>query len=181
VTDVMLDLETLGLRPGSVILSIGAIAFDPEAYTLDREGAFYEKVLRKPQEAAGLRVDPDTVAWWAKQNKAAYEAATVGAKSPEAVFLAFSEWYKLIGATEIWACGANFDIPLLDEAMQAFGLRAPWHYQAPRDVRTVCDLAGGKLGSFGSVNPLQHDALQDAIFQATEVMLAIRKLCPEKG
>lgn len=28
---MMIDLETLGLEPGSVILSIGAVVFDPNA------------------------------------------------------------------------------------------------------------------------------------------------------
>lgn len=176
MTDVMLDLETLGLRPGSCLLSIGAVVFDPVAYTLDRQGAFYHRLSVVPQEAAGLAVDPATLKWWAQQSKEAYEAARDNAEEPENVFRDFCDWYKGVGGSRIWSNGSNFDIPLLEEAMKTFHIQPPWHYQAPRDVRTICDLAGGKVGDFGSPNPLAHDALQDAIFQATETMLAYRKL-----
>src|ERR1700721_3055421 len=62
---VMADIETLGTRPGSVILSIGAVAFD------HRQGLgpeFHVKINQQSSERAGLTVDKGTLAWWMRQS-----------------------------------------------------------------------------------------------------------------
>jgi len=64
--DVMVDLETLGRRAGCAILSIGAVAFDAETGKMGPE--FYMVVKMASCEKHGLHTDPDTVAWWEKQN-----------------------------------------------------------------------------------------------------------------
>ena len=64
--DVMVDLETLGRRAGCSILSIGAVAFDAETGTMGPE--FYMVVKMASCEKHGLHTDPETVAWWKKQN-----------------------------------------------------------------------------------------------------------------
>src|SRR3990172_10155945 len=64
--DVMVDLETLGRRAGCAILSIGAVAFDAETGKMGPE--FYMVVKMASCEKHGLHTDPETVAWWEKQN-----------------------------------------------------------------------------------------------------------------
>ena len=65
-THAMIDIETLGTEPDSVVLSVGAVKFDP--FTLTDPHA---KTLWRPeidaQSNAGRSVLDDTLQWWAKQ------------------------------------------------------------------------------------------------------------------
>jgi len=38
---VMIDLETMGLLPGSAIVSIGAVVFDPRLNRVSNKNTFY--------------------------------------------------------------------------------------------------------------------------------------------
>src|ERR1700731_4700055 len=67
---VMIDLETLGTRPGCSVLSIGAAEFSPDGV----KASFYVVVRRSSCLDAGLVEDPDTVVWWGRQSP---EARTV--------------------------------------------------------------------------------------------------------
>lgn len=60
---VMVDLETLGTKPGSVILSIGAVTFDLDGSGRDGR-TFYQRVNIQSCLDAGMTVDGDTVEWW---------------------------------------------------------------------------------------------------------------------
>ena len=57
--NVMVDLETLGNGSESVIISIGAVEFDPETGELGRE--FYKVVDAQSCVDAGLKIDASTV------------------------------------------------------------------------------------------------------------------------
>lgn len=170
--NVMLDLETLGLHPGSVILSIGAVEFDEDGLG----ETFYRKLRIVDQTARGARIDEGTLLWWKDQNPEAWKNATLDQQEPAGVLKEFRLWYKFRGATALWANGANFDPPLLGELYKIFEQKVAWHYRHPRDVRTVFDLVGKKLGEYGSENPLAHDALQDAIWQAKETSAALNEI-----
>ena len=65
---VMLDLETFGTRPGSVLRSIGAVTFGLRA-GLGEE--FYRNIDKQSQLELGLTVDAQTEAWWARQSEEA--------------------------------------------------------------------------------------------------------------
>ncbi|POO54357.1 hypothetical protein CPJ18_02345 [Agrobacterium rosae] len=60
--DLMIDIETLGTAPGSVILSVGAVTFNAE--TGEFGEGFYAAV--EPQSAVdmGLTIDVSTLKWW---------------------------------------------------------------------------------------------------------------------
>jgi hypothetical protein len=60
----MIDIETLGLEPGSVILSIGAVAFGMDRKPDMPMKEFYVELdTKQPQRV----VDLDTVKWWMDQ------------------------------------------------------------------------------------------------------------------
>lgn len=159
----MLDLETLGLTAGSVILSIGAVAFDPVAGTLGE--TFYRNIDRASCEAVGLTADPATEAWWAKQSpevRAALEADQV--ELGQALF-EFAGFYELRGGA-LWSQGPSFDPILLAAAFEACGQPVPWAYDAPRDTRTVYELSGLTPDRKRAT---LHNALEDAKAQAAAV------------
>ena len=66
--DCMLDLETLSTRPNSVILTIGAVKFDPFGGDIDTKNGLYYRVNVDEQLAMDRHVLESTVEWWGKQD-----------------------------------------------------------------------------------------------------------------
>lgn len=180
--EIMLDLETLGTTPGSVILSIGAAAFDLHKGYQGR--SFHKLILVQPQLDAGMTVSASTLAWWMEQSDEARFALKPSDRlecwHPVNVLSAFDEWFHQTSINEgVWGHGLNFDIPILEALYTKFGplqKKAPWKYNTGRDTRTLFDLAGKKMGDFGTPNPLAHSAVHDAIYQADETAKCVNFL-----
>src|SRR5688572_9943106 len=71
MTHVMVDIETLGSAPGSVILSIGAVWFGDDGLGSE----FYRTVDIFDSLLRGLTIDAATVAWWRDQGVRAQRVA----------------------------------------------------------------------------------------------------------
>lgn len=169
---IMIDIETLGTTPGSLILSIGAVCFDERGVHHDK--AIYCTIDRKSCTAAGLTVDLDTVAWWMRQSDDARAAAFGTEGLPLAHALEdLRNWYGMIRAERVWCHGATFDVPLLDAAYRATGIEPPWKFWSVRCTRTLYELAGVEPDRTKGTH---HNALDDAINQAEAAVLAHRKL-----
>ena len=67
---LMIDVETLGTRPGSVVTNIGIVAFDIEA---DGWADVGMEIPLNPQEQMGLgfKADWSTIRWWMDQSREA--------------------------------------------------------------------------------------------------------------
>lgn len=167
--DCMVDLETLGRRPGCVVLSAGAVMFCPETYKLSDE-AFYAVVNRRSCLAAGLTEDPDTLAWWDRQSSDA-RAVLASAESESDSLSLVDALNQLTGfmaragnGIRVWGCGASFDNTILVAAYEAAGLRPPWQFWNDRCHRTLKALAPKdseplRAGTY-------HNAMDDALHQA---------------
>ena len=126
---VMIDLETLGTRPGSVILSIGAVAFDegqPESTWSKFDSG---PISVAGSRAAGLTIDESTLAWWLRQDdeprKLLLAALDDAAQAPIVALNNFVGWSPYPAEFTLWSNGANFDGVLL---------RAAWEKVCPQYV-----------------------------------------------
>lgn len=159
---VMVDLETLGLTPDSVILSIGAVVFD--------ETTIHSKhhwVLDLDQP--GRRTDTKTVAWWMGQSDAARNAI-FNTDETWTLWRALEEFGKSFSAdTRVWANGANFDIPILEHVYtHSFGPETPpWKYKNTRCYRTVRAMFPGIDDAVTHLAGVEHNALDDALHQTS--------------
>ena len=164
----MIDIETLGTEPGCVVLSIGACRFDPRE-GVDQRETYYEEIDRVSARNAGLEVDPDTLDWWQGQDPdlRPFDGDTT---LWEALFN-LTEF--LDGAEQYWANSPSFDLKILEAAYKAVDLSPPWRYWEWRDVRTIRDLPAAVEVS---QNGREHHALDDAIHQAREVSLTLRRI-----
>lgn len=177
----MIDLETLGTATGSVILSIGAVAFDEQG-VVGGSTQFHMAPDAAEQVKLGLTIDPSTIMWWLDQAKDAQQSirsgvlSSLGKGNVKAVLHALRAWYAVEKCETVWSNGADFDIPLLNALHRAAGVSPPWAYNASRCCRTIMANCDRKMGGFGTKNALAHDALADAIYQATEVAAAMRWL-----
>lgn len=152
---VMVDIETLGINPGAVIVSIGAVTFDG-----DKHETFYQSVSVQSATNAGLTVDGDTLEWWLGQDGDATEQLTGGQPLGRALadFNAFVR-----GADELWANSPSFDLRIIEAAMDAVGIEPEWEFYQERDFRTLKNLPGRPDLPRGDD---EHHAMADAYHQA---------------
>lgn len=182
---VMLDLETLGTTPGSIIVAVGACVFDSNEIGTPMIRA---RIDAEDAEAHGLTISASTVKWWLRQSSAAISSTFVdkahlcsgdtfvAALDVFAKFLVEMRGRSADGEIRLWSHGASFDPVLLEAAYRLAGLDVPWHFAEVRDTRTLFELAGVAPKRFEGVH---HDALDDAMNQARAVQLAWRALREE--
>ena len=168
--ECMLDLETVGVRPGCAILSIGAVMFDIAAGKTGEE--FYQAIDVNSCVNFGLRQEPATAAWWANQN---VDARKVW-EDPDRLSLdeslnKFSKWLaeqcdsKVI---KIWGNGASFDQPILVAAYDAIGTRVPWIFKNEMCYRTMNRFLPTVI--MEESDGVLHNALDDARFQTAKLL-----------
>lgn len=169
---IMVDLETMGAVPGSAIVSLGAVAFDPVAGTLGEE--FYRVIDLRSCQRAGLTIDADTLRWWLQQSEGARaEIVRTDAERLPDVLGWFATWWRRQSGQFIWGHGANFDEPLLACAFRAAFVGVPWEFRNARCTRTLFALTDERPNRAVGVH---HNALHDARSQAEAVIRAYRKL-----
>ena len=163
-THVMLDLETLGTAPGSVIISIGAAAFD--AHAEDVRDTFHQAIDPEDSQKRGLRIDAATTLWWVDpdRDEARRRWLALERVDLDSALIGFTQWLERFGHDwAIWGNGSDFDQVLLGVAYKVSGLEVPWTHKQVRCFRTLKAL-------FPFHEPEQtgtlHDALSDAIHQA---------------
>lgn len=172
---IMLDLETFGTRPGSVIRSIGAAVFAPRG--IGWGATFYQNIDKESCTAVGLTVDPRTEEWWSKQSQAAKNDLLVDPKHLIVVANLFSQWCIANQVEKVWCHGATFDVVLWAAAVAVIGQDVPWKYNNVRDTRTLYELTGFDVKTVPKIGNA-HNALDDCKFQVHCVQGAIRRLAP---
>ena len=167
MSQLMLDIETLGTSKNSVILSIGAVQFSEKGV----EKQFYVQIDPESCTDWGLQIDARTVMWWMDQNDAARKGLTQSKGKPLDVALdELIEAFKWKDAT-VWANGIDFDFTILEEAMKATGRTVPWAYWAKMDYRTVKNLVPKDVyATCKETAPVAHNALADAMAQAATLV-----------
>jgi 3' exoribonuclease, RNase T-like len=168
---VMIDLETLSSMPDAAIRSIGAVAFDLKGNveTLLHIGVNVESCIRM-----GMHVDGDTIDWWLNQPKVNQDSLLKLPKYNITVALLQLEAVATIvpiAGLYVWCHGANFDIPVLENAYRCVDRKPWWKYNNIRDTRTLFDVAG-----YTYQKDEGHDALKDAFKQAIGVCEAYKLL-----
>lgn len=157
----MLDLETLGTAPNSVIIAIGAVKFDLDGV----KDQFYQVVDPASCVDIGLQIDASTVMWWMQQNTAARKAFTEKGVHIEVALSQFASWVDENDL--VWGNGSDFDNVLLAEAYKKAKIEQPWKYFNNRCYRTMKNqFPQIKLERKGT----HHNAVDDAISQAEHLI-----------
>lgn len=167
---LMVDLETLAVSPRSVVLSLGAVHFNPHGNGIGDK--IYFRVDIDDQDKLQREIDPSTLEWWSKQDPQIMEEAF----SPDdriPLVEAMNQFHKFAwGCDAFWSHGATFDLVIIEDILRQLGRPLPWNYWQLRDTRTLFDL--GHSPDMPTDN--KHDALQDAIRQAIGVQTIYTKL-----
>jgi hypothetical protein len=139
-TDVMLDLETMGNRSNTAIVSIGAVEFNIVTGETGRE--FYKVVDLQSCLDEGLKVQASTIYWWMQQDQKARERICEKGEHIAMVLEDFNVWMQdCVDKVRIWGNGARFDIGILEDAYVACCMDTPWNFRKEMDVRTLVSFA----------------------------------------
>lgn len=184
---VMIDIETLGIRPTSIIASIGAVVFDIDEDITKAPNflrSFYKKIDIVDCQANGLTIDADTVKFWITQDFAVKADLLNTKERLRNVLLDLSVWWtvdcQLSKSTSLWCHGPSFDAVILENAFRVCELEVPWAYNSPRDTRTIFELAGVDIKKEVR-GGIFHNALEDCIFQVQMVQKAWKRLKDMSG
>lgn len=175
--DLFIDIEALGLVPGSAIVQLGAAVFDRDSGEIDMDLQLY----LQPEKGDPWTVDLETLEWHGKQGTFPHPPAIrekLALPAGEAID-AFLDWLSEAADAgheidDIWSWGADYDFPLLDPYFHRYatGGEAPWAYWQAADARTVWKLA------FPGVKhaPRLHHALHDCKAGVADLCAALKKL-----
>lgn len=179
--DVMIDLETLGRNPGCMVVSLGAVVFNPNK-GVDAKKTCHIVFDLEDQAREGLHMDVSTVRWWLKQELPArrlFEGSGVALRSG---LDTFDRWFKGLKCptkdTYVWGNGSSFDISILEALYHKIGAKPPWAYNRVMDLRTFKRFTG-KGKQVPRAKGIHHNALDDAFNQAEYVVNIIKEQTDE--
>lgn len=177
---VMIDTETLGRTPGSVVRSVAAVEFDPQTGETGRQKVW--KIDLTDSIRYGFKVEASTLKWWMMQSDEARREFVEGAETPLEDFL--EDFMQFIAATDegndftLWCLQLDFDVAMLRSMYSWYNLNVyrcdeevlPWNFRKVRDVRPYMDA----LDSAGLLPPKvadRHTPLADCMAQINCVHL----------
>jgi len=163
---VMVDIETLDTAPTSVILSVGAVRFDPYS-----QNEPTHKILWRPNVQEQLdsdrTVSESTLEFWAKQDAYIRERTfTDEDRIPVREF--FKQFNKyMVGADKIWCHGPQFDMVIIEDLYAQHDHHRGWAYWQVMDSRTIFNMMPRDPRK--DIQQDLHSADDDAYWQAVSV------------
>lgn len=172
-----IDIETLGTKPDTCVLTIGGIKFNPFTHE-DPYNELYIRVDADQQIEAGRSVDEDTLKWWGNQpDEIQYEAFNPLNRLPvEQTLSDLNKW--LVGVDKIWCQGPVFDICILENLYRQYDKHFNWVFWNIRDSRTLFGLMPEdprKKYKFSAHNALEDCRIQSKCIQEVYSNLQLTK------
>ena len=162
-THVMIDIETLGTEPDCVVLSVGAVKFNP----FNNEEP-HAKTLWRP--CAETQMDNErsvlesTLEWWAKQPAHIQdEAFSENFRMTVTSFMGELNKY-LVGVDKVWCQGPQFDMVILENLFTQFNHHKGWAFWQIMDCRTIFNMM--PVDPRKAIQQNLHSADADAYYQA---------------
>lgn len=161
---MMIDIETLGLDQGAIILSCGAAICDLEAPNYALQHTDYAR-FNFEYEQKNNTIDIETMKWWMKQSE---EARHVFDEEPVTIARFWSVLRGIAISHNVetfWSKGSDFDLKLLSYYFKENGYSSLWTYKQVRCFRTLealypmAELVPDKAAI------IKHNALHDAEYQ----------------
>ncbi|MGP3280444.1 3'-5' exonuclease [Serratia bockelmannii] len=188
MSNIMIDIETLGKKRGCPVLSIAAVQFDLQTGNVGE--TFYERMSCDAALSYGAP-EISTLEWWSKQSDEARDAAFKGERHPVSVAAELRAFLQRAGGGRCipWGNGSVFDISILegwfdkvDPLVDAKGDDIyPWKFWDIADLRTLVRLSGINVKAIPFAGE-KHNALADALHQVKIAHAAYSALpSPNRG
>ncbi len=163
-THGMIDLETLGVEPDSVIMTLGAIKFNPFTDDEPHTPLYLKCDVEEQSEKLNRTIDDNTLAWWSRQPKDIQEEAfgDHNRVAMDQLSKQLNKWCN--GLDYIWCQGPTFDFVILQDLYKNIGKPVPWNYWQIRDSRTLFSMMDQDPRK--EIQEELHNALADCYYQA---------------
>lgn len=177
VKHLIFDLETLGKKSSSVILSLACVVFrfeDDEGFDDYIKSGFYVKFNPIEQLKSGRTTDKDTITWWKSQEPSARKI-TMPSDDDVSVKEGLTKLVEYIRKSGYdwkhsycWSRGNYFDFPIIENVFEQYGIALPFNIWKIRDIRTMIDVMTGsgngdyELKNGYPKNFIKHNCLHDA-------------------
>lgn len=194
LTHLFFDIETLGTRPGSLILSLACVPFQFETRVPFKQylkDGLYIKFDPLEQIKSGRIVDRDTVNWWKAQGEEA-KKVTMSSKDDVSVDEGFDILKTFIDESDydpkesyVWSRGCYFDFPIIESLYDSKGVVVPYNGWKIRDARTFFDVFGGSnRGEYNLINGtppefVKHNSLHDAALDSLKMVELYSRVAEE--
>jgi len=157
----MIDIETLDVLDDSLILSVAAVRFTQDE--------ILDSLILYPDfaEQKDRTISIDTVKWWLTHTEEFIQLMDKNRKSAKFIYHQLAYFLHEGDKPTVWAKSPSFDLNILKHF---FHQHSPlWKYSQEADVRTAyLKLNQKSIPLTESTKP--HDALEDALAQARNVM-----------
>jgi len=172
----MFDIETLDTIPSSVVLSLGAVLFTKNEIVAKKVCYFNIDSQTEKKRT----ISQSTLLWWLSQAKEArhvFDKLSKNNLDTLYSLIELNEWLKQNSNGEHlvpYGNGAAFDIPIIESLFNDFGITFPWKFWDVRCYRTIKYMFNIEQDVVR--DGVKHDALDDAVFQATCMQRFIKSL-----
>lgn len=146
-SNIVIDIECTGLRPGARVLEIGAVSFKMDAnYEAHIVSEFESNIDYLSMPESEFTDDVKTIEWWNSQPKHLRDAAFNGDESIYAAMERLILWVieqrstSPTNSLNVWGNAPCVDCALITYCFDHLNFASPWAYWEEKDVRTVYDL-----------------------------------------
>ncbi len=189
--EMMIDLETLDVKPSAVVLSIGAVTFETftdcgghlDYFIWER---FYRVLDMSDQMKNGRTVSQSTLLWWMRQNADARdEAFATVRQQPWRIMNDLQEFVTShtsingVPINKFWASPVGFDYGIWNNLADDHKHDTPWTYRQVYDVRTVLNEASYSAKDHvmsHAISGKPHMPVYDCEVQIAELIAARNKI-----
>ena len=177
-THGMIDLETLGVLPDTVIMTLGAVKFDPYSDAEPHSELYMRLDVEEQTEVYSRTILDDTLAWWATQPQEIQDEAFLSTDrtSVEDTLAQLNKY--LVGVDKIWCQGPVFDICILENLYRQYDKHFNWVFWNIRDSRTLFGLMQEdprKKYKFAAHNALEDCRIQSKCIQEVYAELQLTR------
>lgn len=170
---IVVDIETLGIKPGCVILEIGAASF-VHGQTDDITDTFSVSIDKELSARLPARITVETRSWWIENFPIVYGEVLKDCKKnslpPKEALEKFNAWIFDSSKDQdiwFWGNGPEFDMSILGYYYdQVKVVENPFNFRRVASIRSLGALLPGvSLGS-GIKNERPHRSVHDAVYEA---------------
>lgn len=178
---VMIDCETLGLTPGTIVRTVSLVEFEPITGKTGRKQTW--TINLQDSIKAGFRIEAGSLKWWMMKSEEARKAfvATPEEETSLVSFVAeFVEWFKQYnGKVVLWNLQVDFDTALISpylayyymHIMRNDSYELPWNRKLRVDVRPFMEI----YRTLHADIKTPHTSIDDCMLQIEAVAEVFKK------
>lgn len=167
----MLDIETLGNKPNSIIISLSAVVFDDDFNEVD---CFNENLNINQSKLYGFETTESTLDWWKNQSLEAFKMSTINQKDVYSTLYDFANFVNINNIDFVYGNSVSFDCVLLNCYFDRLQIERPWGFWQERCFRTFKNTFQFSEVEFKGI---PHFSLDDCRYQIEQ----LKKICLENN